>query len=146
MEHGVNVVTPDWILDCDAHGARLPESSYHPSLLEFHEQAVTTPFETINGLSSFKEHKNPLATGNEMVEAFQNKEEEQRERVFPSTSNEETPGDSNTPVEQKPLIWNETSTSSILEGFVFYIIDYPECVGKDTIDKWNKVNTMCLMQ
>jgi len=137
MEHGVNVVTPDWILDCDIHGTRLSESLYHPSLLEFDEQTTAASSEALNGPSSLEDHDKFNASKNEMAESVQSKTEEQ-EKNFPS-SNKETAADSNNLTEQKPQIWNEALGSSILQGIIFHIIDYPQCVGNETIEKWKKV-------
>ena len=140
VEHGVTVVTPDWILDCDSNGTRLLESSYHPSLLEFEEQSPSD--DKPNGPSSVREYKdkdNTTVSENEMTEPFQHKTEE-KEKCFPSTSTEETTVESNNHLEMKSQGWNEDSTSSILEGIIFHIIDYPYCVGEETIEKWKKVN------
>ena len=143
VEHGVTVVTPDWILDCDSHGTRLSESSYHPSLLELEEEAASAePNETLDGPNSVREYEEKdgvIVAGNEMTKPFQNKTEE-KEICFPSTSTEETPVESNNLLEMKLQAWNEDSVSSILEGIVFHIVDYPHCVGEETIDKWKKVN------
>ena len=141
MEHGVNVVTPDWILDCDAHSTRLSESSYHPSSLEFDEQTAAGTDEALNGPSSVEEHdeEDVIVAADEVTESFENKTEEQ-EKCFPSTSTEVSTIDANNHLELKSQDWNEGSTSSILDGIVFHIIDYPQCVGEDTIEKWKKVN------
>lgn len=144
MEHGVNVVTPDWILDCDVHGTRLSECLYHPSLLEFDEQTTTASSETLNGPSSFGDHNKLNATDNEMAEPVQSKIEEQGKN-FPSTSNKETAVGSNS-LEQKPQSCNEALGSSILQGIIFHIIDYPQCVGNETIEKWKKVGRVCMMK
>ena len=139
MEHGVTVVSPDWILDCDSNGTRLSESSYHPSLLEFEETVASS--DKPNGPSSVGECEDkddiPVEE-NEVTEPLQNKAEEK----FPSTSTEETIVESNNHLELKPQAWNEDSTSSILEGISFHIIDYPGCVGEETIEKWKKVNVL----
>ena len=141
MEHGVTVVSPDWILDCDSNGTRLSESSYHPSLLEYEEEtaAAAASNDKPNGPSSVREceDKDNFPVGeNEVTESLQNKAEEK----FPSTSTEETIMESNNHLELKPQAWNEDSTSSILEGIIFHIIDYPVCVGEETIEKWKKVD------
>ena len=148
VEHGVSVVTPDWILDCDTRGARLPESSYHPSLLELEEQqTAAAESETLNGPSFVGENEENFIVagdykeniGDNFTEPLQNKTEE-TEKCFPSTSTEEAAIESNNHLELKPHAWSEDSTSSILEGITFYIIDYPQCVGEETIEKWKKVN------
>lgn len=140
MEHGVNVVTPDWILDCDASVARLSESSYHPSLLEYNDQTVAAASSgSLNGPSSVGEHEENFTTvENEMAEPFLSRTDEQ-EKSFPTTSNEETVVSSSTNVEQKSQAWNEAAASSILNGIIFHIVDYPQCVGRVTIEKWEKV-------
>jgi len=134
------VVTPDWILDCDSHSTRLSESLYHPSLFELEDQAaVTAPTEIFNGPSSVvKQEEKTIVTRSEVTESFQKKTEE-KEKCFSSTSTEETIAESNTHLELKPKVWNEDSTSYILEGITFYITDYPQCVGEETIEKWKKV-------
>ena len=131
-------MTPDWILDCDAHGTKLSESAYHPSLLEFDNQTATV--EALNGPSSAGEHEEIFtATENEMSESFQNKTDEQM-KSYPSTSSDEkAAAELSSSVEQKLQAWDENSTSSVLEGIVFHIIDYPQCVGEETIKKWKKV-------
>lgn len=139
VEHGVNVVTPDWILDCDAHSTRLPESSYHPSVLAYEEETPAVSSEAFNGPSSVGEHEeNVVLTENDVAETFQNKAEEQ-EKYFPSTSTEDTTIESTNHLGIKPQVWKETSSSSVLEGMVFHIIDYPQCIGEETIEKWKKV-------
>ena len=136
----MNVVTPDWILDCDSHSTRLSESLYHPSLFELEDQAaVATSAEIFNGPSSVVEQKeNTIVTGSEVTESLQKKAEE-KEKCFSSTSTEEAITESNNHLELKPKAWSEDSTSYILEGITFYITDYPQCVGEETIEKWKKV-------
>ena len=141
MEHGIHVVTPDWILDCDAHSTRLSESAYHPLSLEFDEQIAAGSGEALNGPTSPGEHEEEdvIVPDNEITEPLESKPEEQ-EKCFPSTSTEVSTVDSNNHLELKSQVLNEGSTSYILEGIVFHIIDYPQCVGEDTIRKWKKVN------
>lgn len=133
------MVTPDWILDCDAHSTRLSESSYHPSVLAYKEETPAVSNEAFNGPSSVGEHEeNVVLTENDVAETFQNKAEEQ-EKYFPSTSTEDTTIESTNHLGIKPQVWKETSSSSVLEGMVFHIIDYPQCIGEETIEKWKKV-------
>jgi len=149
MDHGVNVVSPDWVLDCIEQDIKLSETTYHPSLLEPAESSPTA--EVQNGPSSLGNHVGHMSPDNGVSVT---PEPSKMDASIPCpTNNIEAIGSTSTAVGSHKSMDNmckstdnqsgssnqSETTSHILQGIVFSIVDYPRCVGAEAIEKWNKV-------
>ena len=155
MDHGVNVVSPDWVLDCIEQDVKLSETSYHPSLLEPAEPSPAR--EVQNGPSSLGNHVGHISPDNSVPVT---PEASKIESTIPcptitieavgstvtaasshkSMDSSESMGSHSKSIEGQSGPSNQSGTTSrILQGIVFSIIDYPRCVGEEAIEKWKKV-------
>jgi len=156
MEHGVNVVSPDWILDCIEQDVKLSETSYHPSLLEPAEPSPAR--EVQNGPSSLGNHVGHGSPDNSMpvpleaskmeatiacptitIEAVGSTATSASSHRSTMDSSGSMGSHSKSMEGQSGLSIQTETTSHILQGIVFTIVDYPKCVGDEAIEKWKKV-------
>ena len=155
MDHGVNVVSPDWVLDCIEQDVKLSETSYHPSLLEPAEPSPTR--EVQNGPSSLGNHVGHMSP-DDAVPVTPEASKMETSTPCPTITIEAVGSTTSTAAgshKSMDSTWSHSkstenhqsgslnegeTTSNILQGIVFSIVDYPGCVGTEAIEKWNKVS------